>query len=57
MVDTLNLPRPESETIDVVAEPSKIQRRMIKDLGKRAAKIRNGNVDPREDNMLCIVRC
>ena len=52
--DTLNLPRPESETIDVVAAPSKIQRRMIKDLGKRAAKIRNGNVDPREDNMLCI---
>ena len=53
----MNLPRPESETIDVVAAPSKIQRRMIKDLGKRAAKIRNGNVDPREDNMLCIVRC
>ena len=52
--DTLNLPRPESETIDVVAEPSKIQRKMIKNLGKRAAKIRTGSVDPRDDNMLCV---
>ena len=52
--DTLNLPRPESETIDVVAEPSKIQRKMIKNLGKRAAKIRSGSVDPRDDNMLVV---
>ena len=50
----MNLPRPESETIDVVAEPSKIQRRMIKDLGKRAARIRLGGVDPHEDNMLSV---
>ena len=52
--DTLHLPKPESETIDVVAEPSKVQRKLIKNLGKRATKIRNGNVDPREDNMLCV---
>ena len=52
--DTLDLPKPESETIDVVAEPSKVQRRMIKNLEKRASKIRTGSVDPREDNMLCV---
>ena len=53
-MDTLDLPKPECETIDVVAEPSKVQRRMIKNLGKRASKIRTGSVDPREDNMLCV---
>ena len=49
------MPKPESETIDVVAEPSKVQHKLIKNLGKRAARIRNGNVDPREDNMLRII--
>ena len=55
--DTLPLDRPEKDVKEVVAEPSKIQRKAIKSLGKRASKIRSGSVDPREDNMLKIVRC
>ena len=52
--DTLNLEKPAAHVHEVVAQPSKIQKRLIKSLSKRAAKIRDGNVDPREDNMLCI---
>ncbi|MBR1431840.1 MAG: hypothetical protein IJ585_11575 [Ruminococcus sp.] len=52
--DTLPLDRPEKDVKEVVAEPSKIQRKAIKSLGKRASKIRSGSVDPREDNMLKI---
>lgn len=52
--DTLDLEKPVSHVHEVVAQPSKIQRRLIKSLAKRAAKIRDGNVDPKEDNMLCV---
>lgn len=52
--DTLNLEKPKANVTEVVAEPSKIQKRAIKELGKRAAEIRTGGVDPREDNMLKI---
>lgn len=55
--DTLNLEKPDAVVTEVVAKPSKIQKRAIKSLGKRAAVIRTGTVDPREDNMLKIVRC
>lgn len=37
-----------------VAQPSKYQKRAIKYLGERAAEIREGHVDPRIDNMLCV---
>ena len=52
--DTLNLDKPKAIVKEVVAKPSRQQKRAIKELGKRAAKIRSGNVDPREDNMLSV---
>ena len=52
--DTLNLPTPEFENINVVVKPSEIQQEMVKGLGDRAEEIRNGNVDPKIDNMLKI---
>ncbi|MCI7350491.1 MAG: hypothetical protein MSH60_07020, partial [Ruminococcus sp.] len=52
--DTLDLEKPDSVVTEVVAQPSKIQKRAIKSLGKRAAEIRSGTVDPRDDNMLKI---
>lgn len=55
--DTLDLEKPLAHVHEVVAQPSKIQKRLIKSLSKRASKIRAGGVDPRDDNMLSIVRC
>ena len=53
--DTLNLEgKPNAHVHDIVAQPSKAQKKFVKQLGKRAEKIRSGNVDPRKDNMLCI---
>lgn len=52
--DTLDLEKPESHYHEVVAEPSKVQKCLIKSLSKRATAIRDGKVDPREDNMLVI---
>lgn len=52
--ETLNLPTPEFENINVVVKPSKIQQEMVKALGERAEKIRSGAVDATEDNMLKI---
>ena len=52
--DTLDLEKPIAHVHEVVAQPSKIQKKAIKALGKRAAQIRNGNVDPTKDNMLCV---
>lgn len=52
--DTLDLEKPKAVVTEVVAKPSKIQKRAIKSLGKRAAEIRSGSVDPSEDNMLKI---
>ena len=55
--DTLDLDTPDVERQDIAASPSKIQKRAIKALSKRATKIRGGGVDPKSDNMLKIVRC
>lgn len=52
--ETLNLPTPEFENINVVVKPSEIQEKMVKALGERAEKIRSGTVDATEDNMLKI---
>lgn len=52
--ETLNLPTPEFENINVVIKPSEIQQEMVKALGERAEKIRSGAVDATEDNMLKI---
>ena len=52
--ETLNLPTPDFENINVVVKPSEIQQEMIQQLGERAEKIRNGVVDASVDNMLKI---
>lgn len=52
--ETLNLPTPEFENINVVIKPSEIQQDMVKALGERAEKIRAGTVDATIDNMLKI---
>ena len=52
--ETLNLPTPEFENINVVVKPSEIQQEMVKALGERAEKIRSGTVDATEDNKLKI---
>lgn len=52
--ETLNLPVPNAKFIPVVVKPSDIQKEMVKGLGERAEKIRNGSVNPRIDNMLKI---
>ena len=50
----LKLPVPEAHYENIVVKPSEIQEEIVKELGKRAEKIRKGNVDPHEDNMLKI---
>ena len=52
--DTLNLPTPEVIRHDVIVKPSQMQQDMVAELGERAEKIRQGSVDPSEDNMLKI---
>ena len=52
--DMLKLPVPEAEYITVTTEPSAFQQEMVAELGGRAEEVRNGNVDPSEDNMLKI---
>lgn len=52
--DTLNLPTPEVIRHDVIVKPSQMQQDMVAELGERAEKIRQGSVDPNEDNMLKI---
>lgn len=52
--ETLNLPTPDYENINVVVKPSEMQQEMVQSLGERAEKIRNGGVDATKDNMLKI---
>ena len=52
--DQLHLPVPEAKFETVVAKPSDIQKEMVQELSKRAAKIHSGTVDASEDNMLCV---
>ncbi len=52
--DMLKLPVPEAVPITVTTEPSDFQQEMVAELGERAEAVRNGDVDPREDNMLRI---
>ena len=55
--DQLHLPTPEVEYHNIVAQPTEHQKEMVKALSERAAKVHGGSIDPREDNMLKIVRC
>lgn len=52
--ETLNLPTPDFENINVVVKPSEIQQDMVAGLGERAENIRQGSVDASIDNMLKI---
>lgn len=52
--DMLKLPVPTAHCHNIAVEPSKFQEDMVAELGNRADKVRNGDVDPREDNMLAI---
>lgn len=45
---------PLQEYITVQTEPSQIQKDMVKELGERADKVRNKQVDPKVDNLLSI---
>ena len=52
--DQLHLPVPEAKFETVVVKPSEIQKEMVRELSKRAAKIHSGTVDASVDNMLCV---
>ena len=52
--DMLNLPVPEAKYRVVKVEATDLQRDMVEELGNRAEKVRNHQVNPREDNMLKI---
>lgn len=52
--DQLNLPTPKAVYHNEVAQPSEIQKEMVKKLSERAAAVHSGNIDPHLDNMLKI---
>ena len=52
--DQLHLPVPEAKFETVVAKPSDLQKEMVQELSKRAARIHSSTVDASEDNMLCV---
>lgn len=52
--DVLKLPVPEVEYHNVSVQPSEIQKEMVNSLSERAEMVRNGVVEPTEDNMLKI---
>ena len=52
--DMLNLDRPDVEYHNEIAQPTREQKDMVQQLGKRADAVRAGAVDPYTDNMLAI---
>ncbi len=52
--DVLDLPVPKANFHTISAEATDIQKGMVEELSQRAERIRSGNVDPSEDNMLKI---
>ena len=52
--DQLNLPTPEVEYHNIVAQPTEHQKEMVQVLSERASRVHSGSVDPSEDNMLKI---
>ena len=52
--DQLNLPTPEVEYHNIVAQPTEHQQEMVKALSERASEVHRGSVDPSVDNMLKI---
>lgn len=55
--DMLDLQRPDAHFETIVVKPSALQQEMVEALSERAADVHRGIVDPKEDNMLKIVRC
>ena len=47
--DQLNLPTPEVEYHNIVAQPTEHQQEMVKALSERASKVHSGSVDPSQD--------
>ena len=52
--DQLHLPTPQVEYHNIVAQPTDIQKEMVKALSERASEVHRGSVDPSVDNMLKI---
>ena len=52
--DMLNLPVPKANYRVVAVKPSELQKDMVSQLADRAERVRNGMVDPKQDNMLKI---
>ena len=52
--DQLNLPTPEVEYHNIVAQPTEHQQEMVRTLSERASLVHSGTVDPSQDNMLKI---
>ncbi len=52
--DMLKLPIPEVEYHNEILKPSEYQKEMVSNLGERAERVRNSDVDASEDNMLKI---
>ena len=49
--DQLDLPTPEVEYHNIVAQPTEHQQEMVKALSERASLVHSGTVDPSQDNM------
>ena len=47
--DQLNLPTPEVEYHNIVAQPTEHQQEMVKALSERASLVHSGTVDPSQD--------
>ncbi len=52
--DQLHLATPQVEYHNIVAQPTDIQKEMVKALSERASEVHRGSVDPSVDNMLKI---
>lgn len=52
--DMLNLPVPKCNYIDIAAKPNDFTIEKILEFSERAERIRNGDVNPKDDNMLKI---
>lgn len=52
--DMLALPTPEAHYETILTKPSTVQSEILQGLSERADRVRNGVVDPHEDNMLAI---
>lgn len=52
--DMLNLPVPTAHYENISVKPSEMQKEIVESLADRAQEVRDGNVDPTQDNMLKI---